>query len=319
MRTKYDQTLKYLNNVVDFGEHNNNVLQRNILPRTESGYRDKLILFDMFLKLHPQATTPPDIQTCRAFMEWIGWGKHGRIEERPTVETMLGLFREFATSLKRERSIELPSSTRTTINEFVLGELKVKISLSTKSMDKDGGVSPNDLTILMTQLWCRDHYEYRGSPPDRARVQLSAAMLLYCFTTARTGEHFLLTVEVVDGTIILVLTYQREFVKGFWRKQKWSIPTYGFYEIYVEDFPIFLNLLTFFLPMATADHAFQNYRSMMEILEAVEKHQKVGNAGSRILKLIHMREDMKELPVFRQDLEHAVGDYKGNTTRKGAN
>lgn len=55
-------------------------------------------------------------------------------------------------------------------------------------MDKDGGVSPNDLTILMTQLWCRDHHEYRGNPADRARVQLSGAMLLYCFTSSRTGE-----------------------------------------------------------------------------------------------------------------------------------
>lgn len=69
-----------------------------------------------------------------------------------------------------------------------MGELRIKIPLSTKQMNKDGGVSPNDLTILMTQLWCRDHHEYRGNPADRARVQLSAAMLLYCFTSARTGE-----------------------------------------------------------------------------------------------------------------------------------
>lgn len=40
----------------------------------------------------------------------------------------------------------------------------------------------------MTQLWCRDYHEYRGNPADRTRVQLSAAMLLYCFTSARTGE-----------------------------------------------------------------------------------------------------------------------------------
>jgi|SRR5882762_9450099 len=54
-------------------------------------------------------------------------------------------------------------------------------------MHKDG-LSPNDLTVLMTQLWCRDFKEYRGEPPDRTRVQLSATMLLYYFTSARTGE-----------------------------------------------------------------------------------------------------------------------------------
>ncbi|KAJ5721987.1 Zinc finger C2H2 [Penicillium malachiteum] len=64
-------------------------------------------------------------------MEWIGYAKHGWIEERPIVETILGFFREFATGLKRERSIELPLSTRTIINKFVLGELKLKIALLT--------------------------------------------------------------------------------------------------------------------------------------------------------------------------------------------
>lgn len=40
----------------------------------------------------------------------------------------------------------------------------------------------------MSQLWCRDHHECRGSPADRAKAQLSAGMLLYCFTSTRTGE-----------------------------------------------------------------------------------------------------------------------------------
>ncbi|KAJ5890042.1 acetyl-CoA synthetase-like protein [Penicillium tannophilum] len=40
----------------------------------------------------------------------------------------------------------------------------------------------------MSQLWCRDHPEFLGSPADRAKVQLSAAMLVYCLTSTRTGE-----------------------------------------------------------------------------------------------------------------------------------
>ncbi|KAJ5725991.1 Zinc finger C2H2, partial [Penicillium malachiteum] len=208
---------------------------------------------------------------------------------------------------------------------FVLGELRLKIFLSTKSMDKDGGVSPNDLTILMTQLWCRDHHEYRGSPPDRARVQLSAAMLLYCFTTARTGEVHESTARRHEShqmgnskdddldARVMAACYKHEFVKGFWRKKKWSIPTHAFYKVDVEDVPIFLNLLIFFLPMATADQAFGKYRSVMEILDAVEKKGKAGHSRSKILKVIHIREDIKEVPVFRQYLEHSVGDYKGNT------
>lgn len=59
--------------------------------------------------------------------------------------------------------------------------------LSDSEMDKHA-LSPNDLTILMVQLWCRDFKEYRSEIPDRTRVQISAAMLPYCFTSARTGE-----------------------------------------------------------------------------------------------------------------------------------
>jgi hypothetical protein len=54
-------------------------------------------------------------------------------------------------------------------------------------MSRDG-LSPNDLITLLTQLWCRDFKEYRGQYPDRSRVQLTASVLLYCFSSARTGE-----------------------------------------------------------------------------------------------------------------------------------
>ncbi|KUM55404.1 hypothetical protein ACN42_g11877, partial [Penicillium freii] len=94
MRTKHDPTLKYMANVVDFGEHSNNEIQRAVLPRTESGYSDTLLIFDDFVTLHPQAVIPPDIRTCRAFLEWVSRGMNGRIEERPTVETIQGFFRK---------------------------------------------------------------------------------------------------------------------------------------------------------------------------------------------------------------------------------
>ncbi|KAJ5193195.1 Zinc finger C2H2 [Penicillium cf. viridicatum] len=69
MRTKHNPTLKYMANVVDFGEHSNNEIQRAVLPRTESGYSDTLLIFDDFVTLHPQAVIPPDIRTYRAFLE----------------------------------------------------------------------------------------------------------------------------------------------------------------------------------------------------------------------------------------------------------
>lgn len=148
MRTKHDPTLKYMANVVDFGEHSNNEIQRAVLPRTESGYSDTLLIFDeyvpivgaekqslnrasitSFATLHPQAVIPPDIRTCRAFLEWVSRGMNGRIEERPTVETIQGFFRKFATGMKRKRNFEFPPATRTTINEVCTSFLLTKLGL----------------------------------------------------------------------------------------------------------------------------------------------------------------------------------------------
>lgn len=46
IRAKHDPTLKYMTNVVDFGQYSNNKIQRAVLPRTESGYSDTLRIFD---------------------------------------------------------------------------------------------------------------------------------------------------------------------------------------------------------------------------------------------------------------------------------
>ncbi|KAJ5827493.1 Zinc finger C2H2 [Penicillium robsamsonii] len=46
MRTKHNPTLKYMANIMDFGEHSNNEIQRAMLPRTEPGYSHTLLIFD---------------------------------------------------------------------------------------------------------------------------------------------------------------------------------------------------------------------------------------------------------------------------------
>ncbi|GFF96583.1 conserved hypothetical protein [Aspergillus lentulus] len=80
----------------------------------------------------------------------------------------------------REVSISLPLS-------LLSISLKEKVGLCEEEMEKDG-LSLNDLTILLTQLWCQDFKEYSGACPDRIRVQLSAVILLYCFMSAWSGE-----------------------------------------------------------------------------------------------------------------------------------
>ncbi|KAJ6069131.1 hypothetical protein N7499_011018 [Penicillium canescens] len=91
-----------------------------------------------------------------------------------------------------------------------------------------------------------------------------------------------------------------------------AIPKHAFYKVYAEDVPIFLNLLTFFLPMATVDNAFTDYGSVSEILDTVEMYEQVGPSEDKILKVIYVRQVIKDLPVFRQYLKHNVDNFKGH-------
>ena len=98
---------------------------------------------------------------------------------------------------------------------------------------------------------------------------------------------------------MLILTYQREFMKGYIQREKQEIPDYAFYDVYTKDMPLFLNLLTFFLLMAMLDKAFKRYYSVIEILSAIKKYQKLSPSENKILKVIQIRKEVKELPVFR--------------------
>ncbi|KAE8373303.1 hypothetical protein BDV26DRAFT_297082 [Aspergillus bertholletiae] len=70
-------------------------------------------------------------------------------------------------------------------------------------------------------------------------------------------KHFHLSIEWIGGEVILVLNYDRDYLKGFWRNQQSDLPMHSFYEKYTEEIPLLLNLLTFFLPLASADRAFR--------------------------------------------------------------
>jgi hypothetical protein len=136
-------------------------------------------------------------------LEFYARNTTGRIEERPTTETVENFRRDFETALARFRGFCVPKNMSNTLKEvwiiepdivciltiskYIISDLKTKLSLPDAEMSRDG-LSPNDLNILLTQLWCRDFKEYRGQYPDRSRVQLTASILLYCFSSARTGE-----------------------------------------------------------------------------------------------------------------------------------
>ncbi|KAJ5521458.1 Zinc finger C2H2, partial [Penicillium freii] len=175
----------------------------------------------------------------------VAKGKSGRIEERPTVGTIKGFFRQFVTSIKRERKFDFLLATRTIIKE------------------------------------CRDHYKYRRNPTDRARVQLNPAILLYCFTSLQIGE----SEDTALEARVIATCYK-------------EIPRHAFYEVYAEDIPIFLNLLIFFLLIATIDKAFRDYGSI------------TGPSEDKILKVIYIR----GADAFGKALAYGLADNKTDKT-----
>ncbi|PKX95141.1 uncharacterized protein P174DRAFT_510972 [Aspergillus novofumigatus IBT 16806] len=184
--------------------------------------------------LHPEACFPPDIRTYKGFLEFYARNRPGRIKEKPTPETIEHFRRDFETALARTRDFCVPKSMSTTIKEYIISDLKTKVGLPDAEMSRDG-LSPNDLTILQTQLW--------------------SLMLLYCFSSARTREkdscndkdanlqasamaacykHFILTIKLVDGILML-------------RMKKWEPLVHAFYKVihFQEDLldtPVFRPL-----------------------------------------------------------------------------
>ncbi|KAI9035642.1 uncharacterized protein KD926_003153 [Aspergillus affinis] len=331
--------------VVNLDDHDDKEIKRAILPRTQEEYDRALGIFDRFLQLHPAARSPPDTQTYKAFLEFVAKNTDGRIKDKPTPDTIENFRRHFEAGLSRNRNFHVPQSMSTTMKEYIISDLANKLGLPNVEMPKDG-FSPNDLTVLQTQLWCRDFKEYRGCYPDRSRVQLTASMLLYCFSSARTGEvhestarravarekqndnkdstlratvmaacykHFVLTVELVDQIPMLVLTYSREYIKGYKRMKKWQLPINAFYEVYREEVPLFFNFILFMLPLFSGDRAFLQYNSCSEILDTVDsiKLTDLATQDNHIILVIRFRNEILDIPIFRPFNELDCGRSTG--------
>ncbi|RAQ76875.1 hypothetical protein COH21_008703 [Aspergillus flavus] len=324
--------------------HDNSETKRSVLDRTEKEYDRAL----MFVANHEGAVSPPDIRTYKGFMEFLGRNVKGRLSKgkTPVLSTLDGMRRDLDAGLARRRSYHVPEHVSTTIKEWMKKDLKQLLDIPDLQMSRDA-FSRNDLKIVQKHLWCQDSYEYRGIYPERSRVELSASMLLYCFTSARTGEvyestarrtlareqggaeaeknlraavmaacykHFRLSIEWVGGEIMLVLNYNRDYLKGFWRKEQSELPIHGFYERYTEEMPLILNLLTFFLPLASADKAFRDYDSTGEILDRVDLLAATLQEGDdKSVETIHFKPNILDIPIFRPRDEQNIANTTGRS------
>lgn len=110
-----------------------------------------------------------------------------------------------------------------------------------------------------------------------------------------TTQHFELYFQRVDGEVMIVLYYQREFIKGGWRRRKWELPIHGFYEKYTQDTMLLLNPIVYFLPMAFSDGAIRDYLSIEDLLDDAD----IGLPDNTDIHPISFNETVSELPLFR--------------------
>ena len=78
-----------------------------------------------FLKLHPHAVNPPDIQSYKAFLEFYSKNTPGRLGDRPTVGTVEDFRRDFEAGMSRCQNYRFPDQVSTTIREV---RLKIPIT-----------------------------------------------------------------------------------------------------------------------------------------------------------------------------------------------
>ncbi|CAI7676888.1 unnamed protein product [Penicillium manginii] len=112
MRNKKSEYL-----LIDLDSIDNKEIARAVLPRTERDYKEALNLFDIFIELHPTSQNPPNLQTSKGFLLWIALNKHGRIEEKPTLETLQGFRRDFQAGMRKFRDFIFTTEHSATLKE----------------------------------------------------------------------------------------------------------------------------------------------------------------------------------------------------------
>ena len=83
-----------------------------------------------FLKSHSQALNPPDIRTFKDFVAFYVCNTEGRIEEKPTVNTVNGFRRDFEAAILLKQEYRFPPEVSTTIREVYISHSFLDINLN---------------------------------------------------------------------------------------------------------------------------------------------------------------------------------------------
>ncbi|KAF5860326.1 hypothetical protein ETB97_001746, partial [Aspergillus alliaceus] len=83
-----------------------------------------------------------------------------------------------------------------------------------------------------------------------------------------------------------------------------------------QEVPLLLNLLIFFLPLASADRAFRDYKSADDVLDRVDLlSTSLKKSDHKSIDIVHFKPEILNMPVFRprdeQNIATATGRSRG--------
>ncbi|KFZ17580.1 hypothetical protein V501_01669 [Pseudogymnoascus sp. VKM F-4519 (FW-2642)] len=93
------------------------------------------------------------------FVEYYALSRYGRIEELPTVHSIVNMWHRYVGYYARATKSKLAKDIVSDVASYIKGSLKDNLGLSTKKRNKYL-VTDTDLTTLITYLWCSDDHDY---------------------------------------------------------------------------------------------------------------------------------------------------------------
>ncbi|KAI9777777.1 MAG: hypothetical protein M1839_008572 [Geoglossum umbratile] len=225
----------------------------------------------------------PTTQTLKSFMMW----------------TCLLNWRNFRRMFARCTGKGIDKDTAEDVRSYILGPLRQKLGIKHETR-LQGYADEVDLEVLITYLWCQDHYEYKH---DRYRVQLAFLVLLFFYTGARCGSftgkfeyqdlnfayrNMEVAIALSNNVPTVCLKVNQDNMKG-----KKGTPQ--FVDVILKERKVMAQCpVVAFLALAFADDAFQDISTPEELFSL-----RIPEGEDRLP--VPWKQEMQDIPILKQE------------------
>ncbi|KAI9761799.1 MAG: hypothetical protein M1840_001679, partial [Geoglossum simile] len=290
-RTKLATLRGYVN---DLSQVDDCEIKKPLTHKSEMSYQRALDIWSEFSRTY-EHSDPNDMRIAKLFVRFYSMSSAGTFEEKSTTHSIDHFWRTFTAAWARKASCAISY-------EYIHSSLQKELHLPTAKRIKHI-LTLKDLIILLEQLWRRDWYEYKH---ERYRVQMTCALLFFCYTSGRIGEFFESSVRLgsgkglcyqdatfavhrrKDGTLEIVIELFRQHAKGTAGKDHMK-PKHLISE---RADLLHCNPVLYFMAIALADEAFKDYSTFEEIL-------RIEPPADQDIWHVEWKDEVLKKPIFR--------------------